>query len=96
MDGHAAPKTVDGAATVGIHEAKTTLSKLVARVEAGEEIVLTRGGVPVARIAPLRGDAPPRGVGSGAWKDMPPVDPEVFAPMTDEELDEAFGPGVFT
>ena len=94
MDGHAPPKPVDATATVGIHEAKTTLSKLVARAEAGEEIVLTRGGVPVARLAPLR--AAPRGVTFGAWSDMPTIADEAFAPMTDEELHEAFGPGVFT
>ena len=94
MDGHAPPKPLDVAATVGIHEAKTTLSKLVARVEAGEEIVLTRGGVPVARIAPLR--AAPRGITFGAWSDMRPIADEAFAPMMDEELDEAFGPGVLT
>ena len=34
-------------ATVNIHEAKTNLSKLIARAEAGEEIVIARGGEPV-------------------------------------------------
>lgn len=36
-----------------IHAAKTNLSKLVARAEAGEEIVLARGKDPVARIVPM-------------------------------------------
>lgn len=35
---------------VSIHEAKTHLSRLIARVEAGEEIVLRRGPTPVAKI----------------------------------------------
>lgn len=35
---------------VGIYEAKSRLSQLVERVEAGEEIVLTRRGRPVAKI----------------------------------------------
>ncbi len=35
---------------VGMHEAKTRLSQLVAAVESGEEVVLERRGVPVARI----------------------------------------------
>jgi prevent-host-death family protein len=39
-----------GMATVTIHEAKTQLSKLIARVEAGEEIVIARGKDPVARL----------------------------------------------
>ena len=39
--------------TVTIHEAKTHLSKLIARVEAGEEIVIARGKEPVARLTPV-------------------------------------------
>lgn len=35
---------------VPIHEAKTHFSKLVARAEAGEEIVVRRGATPVAKI----------------------------------------------
>lgn len=38
---------------VGMHEAKTKLSQLVARVEAGEDIVVTRNGKPVARLVPV-------------------------------------------
>jgi len=38
--------------TVGVHEAKTTLSELLRRVAAGEEVTITRGGEPVA-FAPL-------------------------------------------
>ena len=39
--------------TVNIHEAKTKLSKLVERVEGGEEIVIARAGRPAARLVPL-------------------------------------------
>ena len=42
-------------ATVTIHDAKTNLSKLIARAEAGEEIVIARGKDPVVRT-----DAPRR------------------------------------
>lgn len=35
---------------VGVHEAKTHLSRLLRAVEAGDEVVLTRGGQAVARI----------------------------------------------
>lgn len=45
---------------VGVHEAKTTLSKLLRRVAAGEEIVISRGGVPVAKLVPLARVAPRR------------------------------------
>jgi prevent-host-death family protein len=38
---------------VGMHEAKTKLSQLVERAEAGEEIVIARNGKPVARLVPI-------------------------------------------
>lgn len=40
--------------TVGVHEAKTTLSRLLRRAASGEEVVITRGGEPVARLVPVR------------------------------------------
>jgi prevent-host-death family protein len=40
-------------ATVGVHEAKTHLSKLLRRVATGEEIIITRGGEPVAKLTPV-------------------------------------------
>ena len=40
-------------AEVGMHEAKTKLSQLVERAEAGEEIVIARNGTPVARLVPV-------------------------------------------
>ena len=36
--------------TVNIHEAKTQFSKLIARVEEGEEILIARDGTPVAKL----------------------------------------------
>jgi prevent-host-death family protein len=40
--------------TVNIHEAKTQLSRLIARVERGERIVIARAGKPVAELRPAR------------------------------------------
>ncbi len=40
--------------TVNVHEAKSQLSKLLARVEKGEEIVIARAGEPVALLSPIR------------------------------------------
>jgi len=51
---------------VNIHDAKTHLSRLVERVEAGEEIVIARAGRPVARLAPLRPRSSPRR--PGLWR----------------------------
>ena len=38
---------------VNIYEAKTTLSKLVERAAAGEDVIIARGGKPVARLTQL-------------------------------------------
>ena len=35
---------------IGVHEAKTQFSRLLRRVASGEEIVITRGGKPIARL----------------------------------------------
>lgn len=51
-----------------MHEAKTQLSKLVQRVENGEEVVIARAGKPVARLAPL--EAPKVGH-KGGWSTGP-------------------------
>lgn len=48
---------------VNIHQAKTGLSKLVERVEAGEEIVIARAGTPVARLVALKRARPRRRLG---------------------------------
>lgn len=39
---------------LGIHEARTHFAKLLTRVEQGEEITITRRGVPVARLIPIQ------------------------------------------
>ena len=43
--------------TVNIGEAKTRLSQLIARAEAGEDVIIARDGVPAARIVPVNGPA---------------------------------------
>ncbi len=49
-----------GNAVVNIHEAKTHLSRLLARVEAGERIIIARAGHPVAELVPSTGKRLPR------------------------------------
>nr|WP_296076281.1 type II toxin-antitoxin system prevent-host-death family antitoxin [uncultured Actinoplanes sp.] len=41
------------AAQFNIHEAKTNLSRIIDRVERGEEIIISRSGTPVAKVIPL-------------------------------------------
>jgi prevent-host-death family protein len=49
---------------VSIHEAKAHFSRLVARAEAGEEIVVCRGSTPVAKIVACRVPTTPRRPGA--------------------------------
>jgi prevent-host-death family protein len=51
-------------AIVTVHQAKTQLSKLIARAEAGEEIVIARGREPVVKLMPIKKKAPKRQFGS--------------------------------
>lgn len=44
--------------TVNIHEAKTHFSKLIERIQRGEEVVIAKAGVPVARLTPYTPDKP--------------------------------------
>jgi len=69
-----------------IHQAKTNLSKLIARVEAGEEVVITRGKAPVARLAPIETKTMKRRFGmlKGKIPDLP--DEFFFDPLPEEEL----------
>ncbi|HVT58650.1 MAG TPA: type II toxin-antitoxin system Phd/YefM family antitoxin [Thermoanaerobaculia bacterium] len=48
---------------VNVHEAKTHLSRLLRRVEAGEEVVISRSGKPVARLVPIAEPKRPRELG---------------------------------
>jgi prevent-host-death family protein len=43
----------EAAAQFNIHEAKTNLSRIIERVEHGEEIIISRAGNPVAKVVPL-------------------------------------------
>jgi prevent-host-death family protein len=52
---------------VGMHEAKTKLSQLVERAEAGEDIVIARNGKPVARLVPVTSTASLASV-RGVWR----------------------------
>lgn len=44
-------------ATVNVHAAKTNFSKLLAKVSAGEEIIIAKAGKPVARLSPIKAQA---------------------------------------
>ncbi len=70
---------------ITIHEAKTQLSKLIARAEAGEEIIIARGKEPAVRLAPV-GTAKRR-LSFGIWKGKYNIpDAFFFAPLPEVDL----------
>lgn len=74
---------------VNIHEAKTTLSRLVDAVEAGEEVILARAGRPVARITrvPSR-----RGIRLGTGKGLVrSIAKDFDKPLSKKQQQKLFG-----
>ena len=72
--------------TVNIHEAKTHLSRLLGRVERGEEIVIARAGRPVARLLPLVSPKEERLLGLD--RDTMNIASDFDAPLPDDLLAE--------
>ena len=75
-------------ATINVHAAKTHFSRLLERVEQGEEVVIARAGKPVARLVPVEPLVEPRRPGSA--RGLGRVAEDFDAPMPDEFL-VAFG-----
>ena len=74
------------AQAVTIHHAKTNLSKLIARVEAGEEVVIMRGKNPVARLAPMAKKKVNRRFRHAEGQNSGFPDEFFFDPLPEEEL----------
>jgi len=73
--------------TINIHEAKTHLSRLVERVQAGEEIIIAKAGRPAARLVPMEPAGSP--VKIGGLKAPTPV-PDDFNTMFESEIEALF------
>lgn len=78
--------------TVGLFEAKTHLSELVARAEQGEEVIITRHNKPVAKLVPI-GEVSPELVAQRlkAIEAMQAIGRAIAArggPVTDAEIQE--------
>lgn len=72
---------------IGVADARARLSQLIDRVEAGEEITLTRAGRPVARLVPHEGarrQAAPRV--PGLWRDRVRLAPDWDSPAVNAAL----------
>ncbi|MDB5559415.1 MAG: prevent-host-death family protein [Enterovirga sp.] len=66
-----------------VHEAKTHLSRLLAEVEAGGTVIITRRGKPVAKLEPLSPRGPRR---PGSMKGLISIDERFFDPLPEDEL----------
>ncbi len=73
---------------VNIYQAKSQLSALLERAQAGEEIVIARAGKPVARLTPIVATADSRsGVRFGGVKPAKlKLSADFHAPLTDDDL----------
>ena len=69
--------------TVNVHEAKTHLSRLLARVEAGEEVVIARNGKPVAQLVRCKPEGKRK---PGSMAGLFEVPDSFFDPLPEEEL----------
>ena len=72
---------------INIHEAKTHLSRLIERVQAGEEFVIAKAGRPAARLVPLVTAASP--IRTGGLR-IPGGIPDDFDTMFAEEIETLF------
>lgn len=68
------------AKSVGVHEAKTHLSRLIELVGAGEKVTITRRGEAVAKLVPVRGASRRFGTDRGRFE----VPEDFDAPLPDE------------
>ena len=71
--------------TVNVHEAKTNLSRLLADVEKGNEVVVARNGKPVAKLIPF--PKPKKTLIMGDLKGKIWISPDFDAPLPDDILD---------
>lgn len=73
---------------VDVHAAKTHLGRLLEEALLGEEIVIARDGVPLARLVPVHPPVARRT--PGRWRDKVVVGPDFDAPLP-PDIAEAFG-----
>jgi prevent-host-death family protein len=68
--------------SVNVHEAKTHLSRLLERVERGEEVIISRAGTPVAKLVAVPAAKRVLGADRGRVR----IAPDFDAPLPDEIL----------
>ncbi len=68
-----------------IHQAKTNLSRLIEKAEAGEEVIISRGAQPVVRLVPVK--PPGKTRAPGMFKGEFELPDSFFEPLPPEELE---------
>jgi len=71
---------------VNIHEAKTHLSKLLARVKEGQEVIIAKSGKPIAKLIPIVEKPARRVLGTAKGKIL--VSPSFNDPLPEDALDD--------
>ena len=70
---------------VTVHAAKTNLSRLIEKAHAGEEVVIARGDIPVARLVPIIEAVPVRR--PGTLRGVVKVPASFYDALPEEELE---------
>ncbi len=75
---------------IGIHEAKTNLSKLIPAVLAGEEVIITKSGKPLVKLVPFEcpGGDRPLGLYAGKLK----LETDLLKPLPEDIIDDFWSP----
>jgi len=71
---------------VGIHEAKTKLSKLIPAVLSGEEVIITKAGRPLVKLVPIEEQSSTRPLGD--YKDKIKFHGDLLEPLPEEILND--------
>lgn len=74
---------------VNVHHAKTNLSKLLQRVAAGEEVIIAKAGVPIAKLVPIAAENGKRQL--GLYRDKIWMAPDFDGPLPDDVLASFYG-----
>ena len=70
--------------SINVHEAKTHFSKLLTRVQTGEEITIAKAGRPIAKLIPIQTERKPRQPGTAKGKIW--IAPDFNAPLPEDIL----------
>lgn len=79
----------EGSSQFNIHDAKTNLSRIIERVERGEEIIISRAGTPVAKVIPLNRTV--RRTGRGSLRGQLVLAPDWDSDAVNEAIAADFG-----